>query len=139
VADPGVPPPQVEELLAAGDAVSAEEALRQSLSQDPENAGLAVRLADIVLERPEGLQEGFQLLMQARQVGGPEGYQATKRMVGLYRKVGQAEDARFLLEELATRSPGAPAELRSWAAAELAAGSGAAVPTGTPARAGQGG
>lgn len=129
VLDPGAPPPQVKDLLEAGDPISAEEALRQSLAQDPENAGYAVRLAEMVLERPEGLQEGFQLLMQARQTGGPDGYRATRRMIELYRKVGQAEDSRFLLEELATRSPGAPADLRDWAAAELAAGSGAAVPT----------
>lgn len=128
--DPAVPPPQVQQLLEAGDPVSAEEALRQALARAPDNAGYALKLADLVLERPEGLQEGFQLLMQARQVGGSEGYLATRRMVELYRKVGQAEDARFLLEELATRSPGAPADLRDWAAAELAAGAGAAAPAG---------
>jgi tetratricopeptide (TPR) repeat protein len=110
----------------AGDGAGAEAAYRKALEADPQYGAANLELARMVLSAPEGLQEGFRLLMKARDAGGEEGYRAAARMVRLYREVGQAEDARFLLEELEAAEE-APPDLRDWAREELGRGQGASL------------
>lgn len=112
--------------LDAGDLEGAEAAFRRALEVHPQHGPANLELARMVLASEDGLQEGFRLLMRARDAGGEEGFRATARMVKLYRTVGQQEDARFLLQELEA-AEAAPIDLRDWARSELGRNQGASV------------
>lgn len=115
----------------AGDLAGAEEAFRRVLARDPQRADAYLELARLVLTRPDGLRDGFTHLARARELGGHAGVEATREMVRLYRRVGQAEDAVYLLRELAGSSE-APPEAREWAQRELESPDPGAAPTPEP-------
>lgn len=111
--------------LQQGDSAAAEQSFRRAVETAPRDGAACLALAELVLARPEGLQEGFRLLMAAREAGSESAYRATKRMIEAYRDVNQEADARFLLEELAAATD-APPDLREWARRELQPDLGAA-------------
>lgn len=103
---------QAKSLLTQGSREAALEALRAHRKASPQDGEATLLLAKTLLEDPSNLREGFELLSEARQTPGPVGWEATLELIRLYREVGQAEDARFLEEQL-RQVPDLPPQIRA--------------------------